>query len=143
VRHPVKGLLALDRPAERRPRAGRVFRHVDTEAGTIRLGEPWVSSPVVVLAADCERRSVRLYRSSQGIVRAFLIEYPRAVDFDALMASHGELLGAPVAHGVRRTRAGVQWALWEDDPTRLELMHDPQRRGAAVFTLVTDRSGRR
>jgi hypothetical protein len=125
-------------------------REMDTTFGTVRLGATWnpanlpavsASDTVVTLPAGALEGGgrVAVYRSAEGTARRIWRDYPQSVDFVRLSGDLRRRYGLPTMHDRPSNPEGAERVVWEDPRTRLELVRDPRRSVATVYSLLVDR----
>ena len=122
-----------------------IFRYVQLNRATINLGEPLpvaldpppAGDTVLSLTPDQfgVAQGIRIHLTPTGLVRAVWFDYGPRTDFQAMIAEYAGSLGAPRREPFRRGERVV----WEDASTRFELVHDPERNAATVFSILTDK----
>jgi len=80
-----------------------------------------------------------VYRSPSGVVRRIWRDYPQSVDFLRLASEHRRRYGLPATHDRPTDPEAAERIVWEDPRTRLELVRDPRRSAATVYSLLVDR----
>ena len=141
---------ASDRSATPRP----IFRHFNTEVSNIQLGESWTAEEVpgadpgdtvVALAPGTFERaqSVRVHRTPAGVVSSIMFDYPQTADFQAMQSEYSQLFGPPRQHQKPTNDEELERLVWQDSLTRFELVRDPKRSAATVYTRLSDLSGGR
>lgn len=137
---------ASDQAATKRP----IFRHFNTEVSSIRLGEPWTAEEVpgaeptdtvVALPSGTFERaqSVRVHRTSAGVVSSIMFDYPQTADFRAMQEEYTRLFGPPARHEQSKNPEARERLIWQDSLTIFELVRDPKRSVSTVYTRLTDR----
>jgi hypothetical protein len=128
-----------------------IFRHVDTELSTIRLGERWngggvpgakLSDTVVALPAGSfsGAQAIRVHRTREGVVTMVMFDYPQTADFLRMHAEYVELLGPPARHDRPADTEAAERLIWQDSRTRFELTRDPKRSVSTIYSRLTDLS---
>ncbi len=125
-------------------------REMTTEFGPVKLGAAWTpaglpgvspADTVVGLPEGGLAAGGRLavYRSPSGLVRRIWRDYPQSVDFVRLVQDYRRRYGLPAIHDRPSDPEGAERVVWEDPRTRLELVRDPRRSAATVYSLLVDR----
>ena len=141
---------ASDRPAAPRP----IFRHFNTEVSNIQLGQSWTAEEVpgaepgdtvvALVPGTFERaQSVRVHRTPAGVVSSIMFDYPQTADFQAMQSEYSRLFGPPFQHQKAASDEEPERLVWQDSLTRFELVRDPKRSAATVYTRLSDLSGGR
>ena len=144
-------VLAACAPASDQPATRPIFRHFNTEVSSIRLGEHWTAEEVpgadrgdtvVALPSGTFERAqaVRVHRSPTGVVSSIMFDYPQDADFSAMQQEYTSLFGAPTKHERSDKSEARERLLWQDSLTLFELVRDPRRSVATIYTRLTDRS---
>jgi hypothetical protein len=132
---------ASDRTATPRP----IFRHFNTEVSNIQLGHSWTAEEVP--GADpgdtVVAQSVRVHRTPGGVVSSIMFDYPQTADFQAMQSEYTQLFGPPHQHQKPANDEALERLVWQDSLTRFELVRDPKRSAATVYTRLSDLSGGR
>jgi len=143
--------IAACAPSSEQPGSTRpIFRHFNTEVSSIRLGEPWTaaevpgaepSDTVVALPSGTFERAqaVRVHRSPSGVVSSIMFDYPQDADFHAMQDEYTRLFGPPARHEQARNAEARERLVWADSLTLFELVRDPRRSVATIYTRLTDR----
>jgi hypothetical protein len=125
-------------------------RETETAFGSVRLGAVWVpedlrgasrGDTVVGMSEDGIAGGGRLavYRSPSGVVRRIWRDYSQSVDFLRLASDYRRRYGLPATHDRPTHPDSAERIVWEDPRSRLELVRDPRRSVATVYSLLVDR----
>ena len=148
-------LLVLLGGCGREPRAGQpIFRHFNTELSAIRLGQAWTAEEVpgaepgdtvIALPSGTFERAqaVRVHRTPDGVVSSIMFDYPQSADFQTMEREYRRMFGTPVEHVAPRKPGLPERFMWQDSVTRFELVRDPKRSAATVYTRLSDRPAAR
>jgi len=100
---------------------------------------------VVALAPGTFERaqSVRVHRTPAGVVSSIMFDYPQTADFQAMQSEYRRLFGPPREHQKPANDEELERLVWQDSLTRFELVRDPKRSAATVYTRLSDLSGGR
>jgi hypothetical protein len=147
MRLPTLIVLALGcSPPRPMPDDVRIFREIRIEGATIQLGAPLPpevpraseSDTVVALSPRqfAGAEAIRVHLTTAGIVRSFWFDYRLGSSHEEMVTAYATELGAPLLQPYRRGERAV----WEDERTRFELVHDPERSAGTLFSILSDRS---
>lgn len=126
-----------------------IFRTVGTSFGPVTLGQPWGASDVpnvsptdTVIGLPPESapngEMIRIHRTREGVVTRLHFDYPQHTDFAAMVASYSRRLGPPDEHDAPPDPEAAERATWQDDSTRFQLVRDPRRSAATVYSVLQD-----
>ena len=126
--------------------ATAIFREVQIEGAAIQLGAPLPSqiqrdqpSDTIVALSRMQfggAEAIRVHVTPAGVVRSLWFDYGMDADFDAMVANYASTLGPPTREAFRRGERVV----WLDEATRFEVVRDPERSAATVYSILTDRA---